>query len=97
VLFTACGGGQNRGDGGNGNDGDDNELPWKPANPVEVAPPVNQSVAYDIYEDTSFIYANAAIQQDLDPNLIERRRVAVLRGLVRDENADLLEGVRVTF
>ena len=68
-----------------------------PPDPSDVAPPLDQTVASDIFSSTEFLYTGAnPIQTGVAPGTIELRRVAVLRGRVLDRADQPLSGVAIT-
>ncbi|RME25853.1 MAG: hypothetical protein D6806_07155 [Deltaproteobacteria bacterium] len=81
VLF-ACG-------GGNGEQPDAGQ--WKPANPADIATPVDVGVDYDIFDDNRFLWEDGAVVRDLDPAVLQPHRFVVLRGRVLDETGAGLE------
>lgn len=67
-----------------------------PPDPVTVAPPLNQSGVTTLGEASQFLYTSTEpIQTGLSPNVIERKRAAVLRGQVYSSNDDPLSGVNI--
>jgi RHS repeat-associated protein len=67
-------------------------------NPVDLAPPLDLTVATDIYSATAFLYMGEfAVQKGMDPATIDPLRVAVLRGQVLDRAGQPLGGVRITI
>src|SRR5262249_1731196 len=53
------------------------------ANPQDVAPPLDRTVATTLFDAVQFLYIGAApIQHNVAPGAITRQRVAVLRGRV---------------
>src|SRR5262245_43902640 len=69
-----------------------------PPDPLVVAPPLDRTVATDIYTATRFLYTGSnPIQLQVAPNAIEAKRVAVLRGRVLTRNGSPLVGVKVAI
>ena len=69
-----------------------------PPDPEDVAPPIDDTVPDDIYDDSAFIYSGEdKIQDGVDPGVMEATRVAVLRGQVFVRDATGLAGVKVTI
>lgn len=65
-------------------------------NPVDIAPPLDLTVATDFAEAARFLYTGAnPIQVGVDETTIDSRYVAIIRGCVRDRNDNPLSGVRV--
>lgn len=68
-----------------------------PQDPSEAAPPLDSSVATDLYSATKFLYTGAdPIQTGVAPETIDARRVVVLRGRVLNRDGSPLPGVKVT-
>jgi RHS repeat-associated protein len=68
-----------------------------PPDPSTVAPPVDTTVATNVYSSTNFLYAGSnAIQTGVVPGTITLTRTAVLRGEVLDRNGDPLAGATIT-
>ncbi|ADH85039.1 YD repeat protein [Desulfurivibrio alkaliphilus AHT 2] len=75
-----------------------NYTPKGPPDPVEEAPPLNTTEATDIAAATEFLYTGPnPVQTGVEPETIEARRVAVLRGKVLNRNNVPLAGVTVTI
>ncbi|MCB1053965.1 MAG: DNRLRE domain-containing protein [Acidobacteria bacterium] len=71
--------------------------PNLPPDPSTVAPPIDRTVATDLYASTQFLYTGAnPIQTGVAPSTIDPRRVAVLRGQVFDRSGAVLPGVRIS-
>ena len=80
-----------------------------PPDPMTVAPPVDTTIATNLFDATEFLYnpddpEAQPIQTQIDdptqpinPNVIEARRVAVLRGLVKQRDETPLSGVQITI
>src|SRR5574341_1521519 len=69
-----------------------------PPDPATVAPPVDPTVATDLYSATSFLYTGAnPIQTGVAPGTIELKRAAVIRGRVLAADNTFLPGVRITI
>lgn len=74
------------------------EVGYNVPDPKDVAPPIDDTEPDDIFEDTDFIYDSTdPIQIDIDPEIIEPTRVAVLRGRVFDRSDGPLPGVEITI
>ncbi len=70
--------------------------PQLPPDPSTVAPPLDRTVATDVFAATAFLYTGASpIQTGVAPGTIDPRRVAVLRGRVLDREGSALPGVTV--
>ncbi len=68
-----------------------------PPDPSEVAPPLDPSVATDLYSATQFLHTGAdPIQTGVAPGTIDGLRVCVLRGRVLDRDGSPVPGVKVT-
>src|SRR4051812_49001956 len=64
--------------------------------PAFAAPQVDRTVATTLNDQTGFLYSgDHPVQTGVAPGTIERLRVAVLRGVVRDRAKAPLAGVRV--
>ncbi len=69
-----------------------------PPDPATVAPPINRTVATDLFTVTAFLYTgNTPIQTGVAAGTIEARRVAVLRGKVLTRDGAPLSGVNVSI
>jgi RHS repeat-associated protein len=69
-----------------------------PPDPKTVAPPVDQTVATDLFTATTFLYSGSnPIQTGVQPGAIDPRRVAVLRGSVQSQNGSPLAGATVAI
>lgn len=72
--------------------------PELPPDPSTVAPPLDRTVATDLFTATEFLYTGASpIQTRVEPGTIDPRRVAVVRGRVLDRASDPLPGVEITI
>ncbi len=68
-----------------------------PPDPVTVAPPLSTTVATNMAAASAFLYSGPnPVQLNVAPGAIEKRRVAVLRGNVRDGTGPL-SGVTITI
>jgi len=68
-----------------------------PPDPADIAPEINPTVPPSVYDTTSFLYTGTdPIQTGVADGTIERRRAAVLRGLVTDRDGTPLPGVTIT-
>jgi RHS repeat-associated protein len=68
-----------------------------PPDPTPFAPPLDPAVAYDLGDAIAFLYQGEnAIQKEAAPGAIEERRIAWLRGTVRQRGGAPLPGVKVT-
>jgi len=71
--------------------------PVLPPDPSTVAPPLDRSVATDLFSATRFLYeGDPPIQSGVTPGAIEPVRAAVLRGKVLTRDGAPLSGVRIT-
>jgi hypothetical protein len=69
-----------------------------PPDPSTVAPPLDLTVATDLFTATQFLYSGAnPIQTGVPPGAIDPRRVAVLRGKVMQQDGTPLSGVTVAL
>jgi hypothetical protein len=76
---------------------DGQSTPVPPPDPATVAPPVDETVATDIFASTEFLYTGPTpIQTGVSPGTIELKRVAILRGRVLDRAEQPLPGVRIS-
>jgi RHS repeat-associated protein len=66
-----------------------------PPDPGEVAPPVDPTVATNLFAATEFLYTTG-IQTGVEPGTIEAKRAAVLRGKVLDRDGAPLSGVSIS-
>jgi RHS repeat-associated protein len=67
-------------------------------NPLDQAPPVDQSVATQLCSATQFLYSGgSAVQTGVAPNTIQCAQVAVLRGQVTNLGGGPLAGVAVSI
>jgi hypothetical protein len=68
-----------------------------PPDPSSVAPPLDQTLATDVFTSTQFLYTGPnPIQTGVAPGAIDPKRVAVLRGTVKTPDGQPLPGVTVT-
>jgi hypothetical protein len=67
-----------------------------PPDPGEVAPPVDPTVATNLFAATEFLYTTG-IQTGVAPGTIDAKRAAVLRGKVLDRNGNPLSGATITI
>ncbi|RJQ52518.1 MAG: carboxypeptidase regulatory-like domain-containing protein [Nitrospiraceae bacterium] len=68
-----------------------------PPDPADVAPPLDKTAATPVYDQIRFLYTgNNPIQTGVEPETIEMRRAAVLRGLVKNREGNPLPGVTIT-
>jgi len=71
--------------------------PVLPPDPSTVAPPLDRTVATDLFSATRFLYeGDPPIQSSVTPGAIEPVRAAVLRGKVLTRDGAPLSGVRIT-
>ncbi len=69
-----------------------------PPDPSTVAPPLDLTVATDLFTATQFLYSGAnPIQTGVTPGAIDPRRVAVLRGKVMQQDGTPLSGVTIAL
>jgi len=72
--------------------------PNLPPDPATVAPPLDRSVATSLITATRFLYTgDHPIQTGVDPETIDIRRVAVLRGRVAGRDAAPVTGAAVSI
>jgi RHS repeat-associated protein len=72
--------------------------PTLPPDPATVAPPLDPTIATDLGSATKFLYTGTnPIQTGVDPETIQPRRAAVIRGKLLDYNNNPLSGVVVTI
>ncbi|AZT84803.1 hypothetical protein EHN06_15270 [Marinobacter sp. NP-4(2019)] len=65
--------------------------------PEQNAPELDPAVATPLHAATEFLYTGSnPVQKGVEPDTIEPRRVAVLRGKVLDRSNQPLDGVRIT-
>ncbi|MCA1805466.1 MAG: hypothetical protein LC646_09065 [Xanthomonadaceae bacterium] len=68
-----------------------------PPDPSSIAPPLDQTVATNMFSATRFLYTGSnPIQRDVAPDTIEESRVAVIRGRVQTRGGQSLPGVTIT-
>ncbi|HHW86802.1 MAG TPA: hypothetical protein GX400_11420, partial [Chloroflexi bacterium] len=71
--------------------------PTLPPDPATVAPPIDRTVATDLFNATRFLYeGNPPIQTGVTPGVITPVRAAVVRGKVLTRDGAPLPGVRIT-
>ena len=71
--------------------------PGLPPNPAEVAPPIDRTVATTMHKMTEFLYTGLnPLQTGIDPDIINPKHIAVLRGKVITRDEEPLEGVSIT-
>ncbi|HOU15487.1 MAG TPA: RHS repeat-associated core domain-containing protein [Anaerolineae bacterium] len=69
-----------------------------PGSPQDVAPPLDRSVSYDLYEATRFLYTGSnPVQTGVAPDVINPRCVAVLRGNVLTRDREPLPGASISI
>lgn len=69
-----------------------------PPDPATVAPPLDPTAVTTLGPATEFLYTGAnPIQTGVAAGTIEHRRVAVLRGAVKDRDGQPVPGVRITI
>jgi hypothetical protein len=69
-----------------------------PPDPATVAPPLSRSGVTDLGSATAFLYTGSnPIQTGVTNGTIESRRVAVLRGKVKERNNAPLTGVKISI
>ena len=75
-----------------------NSTPLIPADPALVAPPLDRSVATDIFLATTFLYSGTnPIQTGVVTGTIVARCVSVLRGQVLTGDGQPLAGVTISI
>lgn len=73
-------------------------LNLPPPDPSTVAPPVDLTTITNLYQRTEFLYAGSTpIQTDVQENVIDPARVAVIRGRVLRRNGQPLPNVVVSI
>lgn len=66
--------------------------------PTTIAPQLDALDANDFFLATQFLYTGATpIQLGVQPETIEQKRVAVIRGKVTNRNGNPLSGIRITI
>jgi len=69
-----------------------------PPDPVEVAPPLDETIVTGFYTSVEFLWnGTPPIQTGVAPGTMDPRRVAVLRGRVLDRAGQPISGVAVTI
>ncbi|MCK4579056.1 MAG: FG-GAP repeat protein, partial [Candidatus Marinimicrobia bacterium] len=69
-----------------------------PPDPSSVAPPLDRTVATNLFAATEFLYSGPdPTQWDVAPGTINPKRVAVLRGQVQSRDGNPLSGVKITI
>ncbi len=69
-----------------------------PPDPVSVAPPLDKTVATNLFDATQFLYTGEnPIQTGVVPETFEIRRAAVLRGKVLKLDGTALSGVKISI
>jgi RHS repeat-associated protein len=69
-----------------------------PPDPATVAPPLDRTVATDVFSATVFLYSGVKpIQTGVEPGTIVPTRAAVLRGLVTTRDGNPLPAVQVSI
>jgi RHS repeat-associated protein len=68
-----------------------------PPDPEQVAPPVEEGVTTDMADSASFLYEGEnPVQTGVEPETIQDKRVAVLKGKVINRLGEPVPGVRIT-
>ncbi|RMF17537.1 MAG: tandem-95 repeat protein, partial [Candidatus Dadabacteria bacterium] len=68
-----------------------------PPDPALLAPPIDRTVPFDIFDANAFLYSGPdPVQRGVDPDAIDDVRMVVLRGRVVDQRGEPLAGVRVS-
>ncbi len=76
----------------------DATLPNLPPDPAAVAPTLDPTIVSDLKTATSFLYSGEnPIQTGVNPETIEAKRAAVIRGKVLDKTEQPLPGVKITI
>ncbi len=74
------------------------QPPGIPPDPSQVAPPLDATIANDLFAATQFLYSGPApIQSGVGPAVIDPRRVAVVRGRVLDRSGAGLPGAAISI
>ena len=69
-----------------------------PPDPAQLAPSFSPSASVTLYAGSDFLYSGTQpVQTGVDSSTISKKRVAVVRGLVRDRDNNPLPGVKVTI
>ncbi len=75
----------------------DATLPNLPPDPATVAPTLDPTIVADLKTATSFLYSGEnPIQTGVDPETIEAKRAAVIKGKVLNKSEQPLPGVKIT-
>ncbi len=84
-------------EGSDPNQADDIPGVRLPPDPGSIAPPLDPTVATNLFVSTEFLYVGTSpVQTGMAAEIIEPRRAAVVRGLVVDRNNDSISGVKIT-
>jgi RHS repeat-associated protein len=68
-----------------------------PPDPEQIAPPVEEGVPTDMADSTTFLYEGEnPVQTGVEPETIQDRRVAVLKGKVINRLGEPVPGVKIT-
>lgn len=74
------------------------QPPGIPPDPSQVAPPLDATIANDLYAATQFLYSGPTpIQAGVGPAVIDPLRVAVVRGRVLDRSGNGLSGAAISI
>jgi len=69
-----------------------------PPNPASIAPKINNTVATTLASASKFLYlGNNRIQTGVAEGTIDAKRIAVLRGKVKQRNGEPLSGIKITI
>lgn len=69
-----------------------------PPDPATVAPPLDRTVATDLFTSVEFLWTGSRpVQAGVAPGAIERQRVAVIRGTLLARDGQPLEGARISI
>lgn len=69
-----------------------------PPDPATVAPPIDRTVATDLFASVEFLWSGSRpVQTGVAPGAIERQRVAVVRGKLLARDGQPLEGARISI
>ncbi|HKH46803.1 MAG TPA: RHS repeat-associated core domain-containing protein [Thermoanaerobaculia bacterium] len=69
-----------------------------PPDPATVAPPLDRTVATDLFASVEFLWSGSRpVQTGVAPGAIEQQRVAVIRGKLLARDGHPLEGARISI
>ena len=83
---------------GNGSDSAKVFVGGLPPDPATVAPPLDPTVATNMYDSTAFLYSGPyPIQTGVASGAITQKRAAVMRGMAMDRDGNPISGVTITI